>query len=67
VLASTKMLFAHVGDVVGGLRGPQHHRKSTKSLRSSPLRGGKSREAVASRKDRDSGVARPTSTSLPLV
>ena len=41
--------------------------QSTKSLRDSPLRGGKSREAVASREESDSESTRsPRSTSLLL-
>jgi hypothetical protein len=42
-----------------------HVAQSTKSLRDSPLRGGKSREAVASREESES-TRSPRSTSLLL-
>ena len=60
VSASTGSSHARKGknDVMG---------QSTKSLRDSPLRGGKSREAVASREESDSESTRsPRSTSLLL-
>ena len=41
--------------------------QGTKSLRDSPLRGGKSREAVASREESDSESTRSTAINKPTV
>jgi hypothetical protein len=64
---SAVTLKAAVKLILSGGSGPVVMGQSTKSLRDSPLRGGKSREAVASREESDGESTRsPRSTSLLL-